>query len=98
MLRPCVTNISCNRTTIDPTDEFILLGCDGIWDCLTNEQAVQYVRSRLDSKTPTEIGKEMLDEIISVDPRATQVIGSDNMTIMIIDLKPEVRIYRQGQE
>jgi len=86
------------RTTIDPTDEFILLGCDGIWDCLTNEQAVQYVRSRLDSKTPTEIGKEILDEIISVDPRATQGIGGDNMTIMIIDLKPRSRSYRQREE
>eukprot|EP00977_Amphora_coffeiformis_P000238 scaffold75_cov165-Amphora_coffeaeformis.AAC.14 len=74
------------------------LRCDGIWDCLTNEQAVQYVRSRLDSKTPSEIGKEMLDEIISVDPRATQGIGGDNMTIMIIDLKPESRSCRRREE
>lgn len=87
-----------NRTTLDETDEFILIGCDGIWDCLTNEQAVQYVRSRINSKTPTEIGKEMLDEIISVDPRATQGIGGDNMTIMIIDLQPKRRSYRQREE
>jgi protein phosphatase/protein phosphatase 2C family protein 2/3 len=45
--------------------------------------------------TPTEIGVKMLDEIISVDPRATQGIGGDNMTIMIIDLQPETRSYRQ---
>ena len=75
-----------------------MIGCDGIWDCLTNEQAVQYVRSRIDSKTPTEIGKEMLDEIISVDPRVTQGIGGDNMTIMIIDLQPNRRSYRQREE
>ena len=75
-----------------------MIGCDGIWDCLTNEQAVQYVRSRIDSKTPAEIGKEMLDEIISVDPRATQGIGGDNMTIMIIDLQPKRRSYRQREE
>ena len=87
-----------NRTTLDETDEFILIGCDGIWDCLTNEQAVHYVRSRIDSKTPTEIGREMLDEIISVDPRATQGIGGDNMTIMIIDLQPKRRSYRQREE
>jgi protein phosphatase/protein phosphatase 2C family protein 2/3 len=37
----------------------------------------------------------MLDEIISVDPRATQGIGGDNMTIMIIDLQPHLRSYRQ---
>lgn len=67
----------------------------GIWDCLTNEEAVKYVRDRIDTKTPTEIGTEMLDEIISVDPRETQGIGGDNMTVMIVDLKPMKRSYRK---
>ena len=40
----------------------------------------------------------MLDEIISVDPRATQGIGGDNMTIMVIDLQPHRRSYRQREE
>ena len=29
---------------------------------------------------------EMLDDIVSADPRASQGIGGDNMTIMIVDL------------
>jgi hypothetical protein len=37
----------------------------------------------------------MLDEIISEDPRATQGIGGDNMTIMIIDLQPATRAWRR---
>lgn len=75
-----------------------MIGCDGIWDCLTNEQAVDYVRRRLDSRKPTEIGREMLGDIISVDPRATQGIGGDNMTIMIIDLQPQRRSYYQQEK
>jgi protein phosphatase/protein phosphatase 2C family protein 2/3 len=43
--------------------------------------------------TPTQIGLKMLDAIISDDPRVTQGIGGDNMTIMIIDLQPETRSY-----
>ena len=65
------------QVILHPNDEFIILGCDGIWDCLTNEQAVKYVRERIDTKTPVEIGIEMLDEIISEDPRSTQGIGGD---------------------
>ena len=62
------------------------------------ENAVQYVRARIATKTPTEIGSEMLDEIISEDPRVTQGIGGDNMTIMIIDLQPMSRKGRLGPE
>mmetsp|Transcript_10434 Transcript_10434/g.14757 ORF Transcript_10434/g.14757 Transcript_10434/m.14757 type:complete len:520 (+) Transcript_10434:231-1790(+) len=79
--------------TLQPNDEFFILGCDGIWDCLTNEQAIKYVRDRIDSKKPLEIGADLLDEIISEDPRATQGIGGDNMTIMIVDLQPQKRKY-----
>ena len=55
---------------------------------------LKYVSERIDTKTPVEIGIEMLDEIISEDPRSTQGIGGDNMTIMVIDLQPQQRAYR----
>jgi len=82
--------------TLNNEDEFVILACDGIWDCLTNEEAVKYVLDRIDTKTPTEIGAEMLNEIISIDPRETQGIGGDNMTVMIVDLQPMKRSYRKN--
>jgi serine/threonine protein phosphatase PrpC len=85
------------RVELQDADEFILIGCDGIWDCLTNEKAVEYVRARIDEYTPTEIGKMMLNSIISTDPRTTQGIGGDNMTILIIDLQPSKRRYRSRE-
>lgn len=59
---------------------------------------MKYVRDRINSKLPHEIGKEMLDEIVSADPRASQGIGGDNMTIIIVDLLPNSRPYSNGNE
>eukprot|EP00559_Dactyliosolen_fragilissimus_P007339 CAMPEP_0184868012 /NCGR_PEP_ID=MMETSP0580-20130426/28741_1 /TAXON_ID=1118495 /ORGANISM="Dactyliosolen fragilissimus" /LENGTH=548 /DNA_ID=CAMNT_0027368615 /DNA_START=100 /DNA_END=1746 /DNA_ORIENTATION=+ len=84
------------EVTLNDDDEFMILACDGIWDCLTNEEAVKYVLDRIDAKTPTEIGIEMLDEIISDDPRLSQGIGGDNMTVMIVDFLPHKRSYRMS--
>mmetsp|Transcript_17560 Transcript_17560/g.19872 ORF Transcript_17560/g.19872 Transcript_17560/m.19872 type:complete len:823 (+) Transcript_17560:534-3002(+) len=77
-------------------DEFLLLGCDGIWDCLTNEQAVNFVQARIETQSPIDIGAAMLDEIVSDDPRITQGIGGDNMTIMIIDFHSATRTRNGG--
>lgn len=39
------------------TDRFLLLGCDGIWECKSNEELMDFVSARLDKNMP-------LDEIL----------------------------------
>jgi len=76
---------------IDPaTDEFMILACDGIWDCFTNEVAVDFVRSRLAmGMTPVEVSKAACDECLAEDPKASQGIGGDNMTCLVVVFKAQ---------
>lgn len=71
-----------------PNDEFIVLGCDGVWDVLSNEECVQFIRSRLHEGKPLrQICEEVADECLSPDPKATQGLGADNITCIIVDVR-----------
>uniref|UniRef100_A0A7S4NUM3 PPM-type phosphatase domain-containing protein n=1 Tax=Guillardia theta TaxID=55529 RepID=A0A7S4NUM3_GUITH len=69
-------------------DEFIITACDGVWDCMSNQQLVDFVRARLKSnQVISKICEDIFEKCISVDPKQTQGIGGDNMTCIIIKLK-----------
>ena len=39
------------RHTLEPEDEFMVLACDGIWNYMTNEEVVGFVKQRIDDAT-----------------------------------------------
>ena len=41
--------------TVDENWEFILLACDGIWDVLSNEEVLKFVRARVAQQMPPEL-------------------------------------------
>jgi protein phosphatase 2C family protein 2/3 len=70
--------------TITDEDEFFVLACDGIWDCMTNQQVVNYVRHHLAEKTKLQdICEQMMDHCLAPDSDGGGV-GCDNMSVMII--------------
>lgn len=70
---------------ITDEDEFLILACDGIWDCLESQEAVDFVRYSISTgKSLPEITEHMCDHIIAPDTQSGT--GCDNMTVLVVAL------------
>ena len=79
-------NPSIETFTLLPTDDFLLQACDGIWDVLTDEEVVSFVRTRLPTHTLETICTELLDHCLSPSIES-EGIGTDNMTVNLVVFK-----------
>ena len=92
-------DVSTHR--LEKGDEFLVLACDGVWDCMTNQEVVDFVKARLPkpskagakaASAPPDlvaIAEAILDHCIADDPKTTGGIGGDNMTCIIAMLPRE---------
>jgi serine/threonine protein phosphatase PrpC len=72
------------KYTYGPSDKFLVMGCDGIWELLTVEDICVYTDTGLKAgKRPVEIAEEIMDKGVSPD---TSGGGSDNMSCIVIEL------------
>lgn len=56
------------KRTLTPDDEFIVLGCDGIWEVKTNQFIIDFVGTRLKKEIlPSRIAEELLDTLLAPD-------------------------------
>lgn len=72
----------------DLTDEyeFIVIACDGIWDVLTNEEVLEFVRNRIAQRiSPEIICEELMTRCLAPDCLMGG-LGCDNMTVLIVCL------------
>lgn len=49
--------------------DFLVIGCDGIWDCVDTQVLCEFISERIDEKVSlTKILKEVFDQLISNSP------------------------------
>jgi len=71
---------------ITPDHEFIVQACDGIWDVLSNEEVVEFVRARIaQGMEPDIICEELMTRCLAPDCQMGG-LGCDNMTVIIVCL------------
>lgn len=71
---------------ITPDDEFLILACDGIWDCMQSQAVVEFVRRGIAEKQELSFICENIMENCLAPSSDMSGIGCDNMTIMIVGL------------
>jgi serine/threonine protein phosphatase PrpC len=63
--------------------DFIIMGCDGIWEVKSNGEMVDWIKKRLESNIELKnITEELLNELISKD--SGNQYGMDNMSAILI--------------
>jgi len=75
------------RITLCPEDQFFVLACDGVWDVLTNQQAVDFISEKLkQGMKAADVACALLDECLATDPKMARGVGCDNMTAIVVEL------------
>lgn len=73
-----------------------MLACDGIFDVLENQEAIDFIRPRLlQGKKPAAICEELCDRCLAPDTSSMQGKGTDNMSAMVVILKPFAKFNAQ---
>lgn len=86
----CVPEIQVEN--IHPTDDFLIIACDGIWDCKTSQECVdtfkKLIKARKTGEKRSVIIERLFDEIICKDVNDPNSDGSgtDNMTCIVVEL------------
>ncbi|RDA82427.1 hypothetical protein CP532_1592 [Ophiocordyceps camponoti-leonardi (nom. inval.)] len=69
---------------LTPEDEFLVLACDGIWDCQSSQAVVEFVRRGIAAKQDLDkICENMMDNCLASNSE-TGGVGCDNMTMIIV--------------
>lgn len=85
----CVPEITVEQ--MHPEDDFLIIACDGIWDCKTSQECVdtfkKLIKARKTGEKRSVIIENLFDEILckDVNDPSSDGSGTDNMTCIVIE-------------
>ena len=89
--KPYVSHIpEIHRYELDVRDEFLIIGCDGLWDVFENQQAVNFILNKLHNMNKSDIKDNMSNINNIAYLLACEAIrrgSTDNVSVIIVLLK-----------
>lgn len=75
-------NPDITTVELSDDDDFLIIACDGIWDCMSSQEAVDFVQEHLTSESKlSTVCEKMLDHCLAPSSGGE---GCDNMTMILI--------------
>lgn len=79
---PLIADPEFQQITLTEDDEFLVLGCDGIWDVMTSQHAVNLIRRGLQRHDdPNQSARDLVMEALRLNT-------FDNLTVIVVCLSP----------
>jgi protein phosphatase 2C family protein 2/3 len=83
---PLIAQPEVLHERMSPLDEFVVLACDGVWDVMSPEQVVHYVRRRLlQHGDPQQAAEELTQKALdlnSIDNVSAIVVRFPRMKVL----------------
>ena len=84
--------VTCNPDVLfenrSENDDFVIMGCDGIWECITNTGISDYIYDKENNVSELNLEK-ILEELFerNIAKSEEEENGCDNMTAILIQFK-----------
>ncbi|KAJ6862131.1 protein phosphatase 2C 60 [Populus alba x Populus x berolinensis] len=82
-------NPDINTVELCDDDDFLVLACDGIWDCMSSQQLVDFIHEQLHSENKlSAVCERVFDRCLA--PSTAGGEGCDNMTMIVVQFKKPI--------
>ncbi|MCD9646719.1 hypothetical protein HAX54_036873 [Datura stramonium] len=89
-------NPDIHTVELSNDDDFLVLACDGIWDCMSSQEVVDFVGKQLKHESRlSAVCETVLDKCLAP---ATGGEGCDNMTMILVQFKKPLKIGTLNEE